>query len=154
MELVISPLHLEKPPWRLRNKLISKMIEPDKTILDIGCGARNFLNYYKPKKYFGIDGMPDVGADLVTDLNEDYNLLVEPGWDYAINSGMLEFVYDPEAFLDKQKHLASEFIFTWHRDKISGRMSFERIEEIIKINYKIVDIQPWGSQRVYRCLPK
>jgi hypothetical protein len=153
MELVISELHLRKPPWRFRNKLISKMIEPNKTIIDIGCGAKNFLDYYDAKKYFGIDGMPDVGADLVTDLNQDFRPLVDSGWDYAINSGMIEFVKDVRVFLDRQKHLANEYIFTWHLDKFSGRMSFERIEDIIKENYEILEMQPWGSQRVYRCKP-
>lgn len=153
MELVISPLHLQKPPWRLRNKLISKMIEPNKTILDIGCGAKNFLKYYEPKKYLGIDGMEGVGADIIANVDEDYHLLLDSGWDYAINSGMLEFVKNPRLFLDKQKTLAAEYIFTWHLDKGSGRMSFERIEDIIKENYTILEIEPWGSQRVYRCCP-
>ena len=145
MELVINELHLEKPPWRFRNKLISKMMEPNKSLLDIGCGAKNLLQYYTPTDYLGLDGMP--GADIVCNLDEDFQKLVTPGWDYAVSSGVLEYVSNPALYLKRQLGLANLYIFTWHPSAIWGRMSFDKIEELIENFYTIIEIQKWGAQK-------
>lgn len=150
MELVINELHLENPPWKLRNKLISKMMEPNKSLLDLGCGAKNLLKYYTPTDYLGLDGMPC--ADIVCNLDEDFQNLVNPGWDYAVSSGVLEYVLNPELYLKRQKGLADKYILTWHPSPLWGRMPFDRIEEVIKKHYKIIDEQPWGAQKVYMCI--
>ena len=153
MELVIGELHLRRPPWAMRNKLIAEHLEKNKSVIDIGCGATNLLKYYKPSKYFGIDGMPMPEVDLVIDLNTDYQTQVPAGWDYAVNSGILEYVKSVDEFLFKQKDLAKEYIFTWYPEKLMGRMSFSRIEDIIQQNYSIQYSVPWGSQKLYKCTP-
>ena len=155
MELVISELHLKKPPWTLRNKLIAEHLEPNKSVIDIGGGAGDILKYYKPNKYCNIDGMPVDNVDIILDLDSDYHLELEEGWDYSINSGILEWVKRVDYFLDKQKNLANNYIFTWHYDHLWGRMSFDRIESIINENYIINDTIPWGGkQKIYKCKAK
>ena len=80
---------------------------------------------------------------------------LEEGWDYSINSGILEWVKRVDYFLDKQKNLANNYIFTWHYDHLWGRMSFGRIESIINENYIINDTIPWGGkQKIYKCKAK
>lgn len=151
MDLSISELHLTKPPWTLRNKLIAEQLDKGKSILDIGGGAGDLKKYYTPSRYLNVDGMPMDQVDLKLDLNEEYQLQIEPGWDYAVNSGILEWVSHVDKFLYKQRSLASEYIFTWHIEPMWGRMSFDSIESIIKDNYTIIDTIPWGSQNIYKC---
>jgi hypothetical protein len=153
MELVISELHLRLPPWRFRNKTIAeKFLEPNKTVLDLGCGAKNLLQYYKPSKYLGIDGMPL--GDIQLDLDKDFHLQIKPGWDYCVNSGILEYVDFPEKFLIKQKTLAKEYIFTWWQGTTHGRMNNDAMQQLIEINYQIIYKEPWGSQMIFKCIPK
>ena len=83
MELVISELHSKNPPWTLRNKLIAEHLEPKQLVIDIGGGAGDILKYYKLSKYCNIDGMPVDNVDIVLDLDPDYHLELEEGWDYS-----------------------------------------------------------------------
>lgn len=153
MELSISELHLKYPPWRLRNKKIAEnFLEPNKSVLDLGCGAKNLLQYYSPSKYLGVDGMPC--ADLIIDLDSNFQDKIKSGWDYCVNSGILEYVKFPEIYLLKQKSLAKEFIFTWWQGEFWGRMNNDSIEKLIKKNYIVVQKEPWGSQMIFKCKPR
>tara|TARA_Y200000002_G_C22684969_1_gene665586 strand:- start:3512 stop:3976 length:465 start_codon:yes stop_codon:yes gene_type:complete len=154
MDLAISEFHLRKPPWRERNKLIAKQLEKNKTVIDIGGGGANLLNYYTPSKYLCIDGMSMPEVDITIDLNSDYQNQVPDGWDYAVNSGILEYIDDVPSFLDKQKKLASKYIFTWFPDKIHGLLGHDWVVPIIEENYTIQNTIPWGIQKVYECDPK
>lgn len=153
MELSISELHLKRPPWRLRNKTIAeRFLEPNKSVLDLGCGAKNLLQYYKPSKYLGVDGMPT--GDLELDLDSDFHLHLESGWDYCVNSGIIEYVYFPEKYLLKQKGLAKEYIFTWWQGRHYGRMNNDSMQKLIEENYEVIYKEPWGAQMIFKCVPK
>lgn len=153
MELSISELHLKLPPWRLRNKTIAEnFLEPNRSVLDLGCGAKNLLKYYKPSEYLGIDGMPT--GDREVDLDGDFHLDLTDGWDYAVNSGIIEYVQFPEQYLIKQKGLAKEFIFTWWQGKGSGRMNNDSMQKLIEETYEVIYKEPWGSQMIFKCVPK
>lgn len=147
MELY-NPIHMISPHWEWRNQLIGNMLMPKKTVIDLGCGARNLLKYYEPAEYLGVDGIPS--ADLILDLDNDFKL---PGhWDYAINSGILEFVIRPDLYLEKIKTIADEYIFSWWRGPGWGRMQFNQLESLISSNYKIIEIREVGLvNKVYRC---
>lgn len=139
-----------QPHWEDRNKLISSMMVPDRTVIDLGCGAKNLLKFYKPTKYLGVDGIPS--ADMILDLNSEFTL--PANWDYAISSGILEFVIRPDLYLDKIKLISNEYFFSWWRGPGWGRMSFESIEALISVNYTIVEIHEMGLvNRIYRCYP-
>ena len=58
---------LQNPHWEHRNRIISEIMLPNKTVIDLGCGAKNLLKFYTPTKYLGVDGIPS--ADLTLDLN-------------------------------------------------------------------------------------
>jgi len=155
MELVISPFQLRKAPWRLRNKLIAEMMEPNKSVLDIGCGAKNLQWYYRSyTDYLGIDGLPIEEVDLVLDLNSEWQTNIEPGWDYAVNSGILEFVDFPDKLLQQQLGLANEYIFTWWQGKGHGRMNNDSMQTVIEQWYNVIDKKPWGPQMVFKCVAK
>ena len=99
MDLCISELHLRRPPWRLRNKVIAENLLPNKSVLDLGGGAANLLKYYSPTDYMCVDGMDMPEVDKKLDLNTDYQKKLPNNWDYAVNSGILEYVYNIELYL-------------------------------------------------------
>jgi len=139
---------LKNPPWEYRNRIISEMMLPNKTVIDLGCGSKNLLKFYTPIKYLGVDGIPS--ADLTIDLNANFTL--PTGWDYAVNSGILEFVIRPDLYLEKIKSISNEYFFSWWRGAGWGRMSFDEIEKLISVNYTITDIREMGLvNRLYKC---
>jgi hypothetical protein len=149
MEL-FNPRHLISPHWNGRNQLIvTEFLEKDKSILDIGCGAKPILKLYKPSSYVGVDGLPI--ADSVIDLNQDF--ILPGGWDYVLCSGIFEHVDFPDRLLKKVKGLGKEYIFTWWTGIGYGRMSHERMELLIQQDYKIIKELPWGPvQKIYKCI--
>jgi hypothetical protein len=143
--------HLSTPHWEDRNKIIAEMMVPNSRVIDLGCGSKNLLKFYKPSEYLGIDGIPS--ADIVLDLNSNFKL--SGGWEYAVNSGILEFVIRPDLYLEKIKNISNEYFFSWWRGSGWGRMSFNSMEELISKNYKILEIKEMGLvNRVYRCKDK
>ena len=147
MELYPLP-YLKNPHWSDRNKIIASMMEPNKSVIDLGCGAKILLNYYNPSKYLGVDGISS--ADLVVDLDSDF--ILPKGWDYVVNSGILEFVIRPDLYLEKIKTIGREYIFSWWRGEGWGRMSFRDMEELISKNYRIADVKEMGLiNKIYRC---
>lgn len=141
--------HLSNPHWQYRNKMIAEMMRPNSTVLDLGCGAKNLLKFYKPSKYLGVDGVAT--ADLVLDLNTDFQL--PSGWDYAVNSGILEFVVRPDLYLEKIKGISNEYFFSWWRGSGWGRLQFDDIEQLISKNYTIIETKEMGLvNKLYRCV--
>jgi cyclopropane fatty-acyl-phospholipid synthase-like methyltransferase len=144
--------HLKNPHWTRRNKLIGEtMMDPGKSVLDLGCGAKDLLKYYKPSDYLGVDIAET--ADLIVDFDKEFEL--PAGWDYVVNSGILEYVDDPDRYLKKISTLGKEYIFSWWQGIGHGRMSKERIkEEFIQKYYDITFETAWGPQLVVKCVKK
>lgn len=149
---IFNPTHLVEPHWNGRNKIIAKdLLEPNKTILDIGCGERPILKFYKPLKYIGVDGIPS--ADIVLDLNTDF--ILPNGWDYVICSGIFEYIDFPDQLMKKLVGLGKEYIFTWWTGLGYGRAPHQVIKKFIEQEYIIIDEKNWGnSQKIYKCIMK
>lgn len=140
---------LSAPTWTGRNKLIAEeLLMPNKTLLDLGCGGKDILKYYTPTKYLGVDGVHT--ADIVLNLEEHFDL--PRGWDYVLNSGILEYLDDLDCYFNKIKPLGSIFIFTWWQGEGWGRMSPEKIKSKIEQNYKINKQLSWGRQKIFYCV--
>lgn len=144
--------HLQNPHWTRRNKLIGESIlSPNKTVLDLGCGAKDLLKYYTPSQYLGVDIVES--ADVTVDLSGEFEL--PSGWDYVVNSGILEYVNDLDKYLKQISTLGNEYIFSWWQGVGHGRMSIDRVKtEFIQKYYNIEYETYWGPQLVVRCTPK
>jgi len=153
MELEISDFQLRRPHWRGRNKLIAGLMEPNKSVIDLGCGAKNLLWYYRnPLRYLGLDGMPIEEVDMVVDLDSDWRDTVEHNWDYSVNSGILEWC-NGRRLLKHQKGIAKEYIFTWWpASRPPVRASFDAFESWVEEDYIINEVHDWGPQKVYKCV--
>jgi hypothetical protein len=146
---IFAKKHLITPYWTARNKLIStEFLEPNKTVIDFGCGERDLLKYYSSSKYLGIDVIDS--ADIILNLNSRYTL--DPGWDYAVNSGILEFLDNFENHFLNLKGLATEYIFTWWSGYGYGNLPHSKFEKILSKYYRIDKEINWGPvQKLYKC---
>jgi len=141
---------LDSPHWTLRNRTISLLLSPNKSLLDLGCGSKDILKYYKPSRYLGIDIVPQ--ADLILDLNKNIN--IEKNWDYVVCSGILEYLEDPFDFIKKINTLGNNFIFTWYHGVGTGRPNNSIMKNFILLNYNLIKEIDWGSQKIFQCFPK
>lgn len=144
---------LNNPYWRKRNeKIANELMIPNRSVLDLGCGAKNLLNYYTPSQYFGVDGGAKE-ADMILDLDTDF--VLPAGWDYVVNSGILEYLFDIDAYLKKIQHLGNEYIFTWWQGEGWGRAPAEMIKTELIEKYYVVNVElVWGNQKIWKCVPK
>jgi hypothetical protein len=98
--------HSNNPPWLSRNTFVAPLLAPNSTIVDYGCGNKEFLNYYLPSEYLGIDKNPN--ANIVADL-ETY-IPDSKVYDYGLVLGVLEYLNRPFEFIKKIKPTANCFI--------------------------------------------
>lgn len=146
---LFDPKKLINPTWTKRNQLIAQNLPPGKSVLDLGCGEKDFLRYYHPSKYCGVDGLPS--ADIILNLNDSIDLL-RGGWDIVLNSGILEYLNSIPSYLEKIHHLGEEFIFTWWPKKNTGRMSqIEFIELLCDKGYMVNNTLSWFDTQIYFC---
>lgn len=144
---------LNNPYWRKRNeKIANELMIPNRSVLDLGCGAKNLLNYYTPSSYLGVDGGAKE-ADMILDLDTDF--VLPTGWNYVVNSGILEYLFDIDRYLKKIKSLGNEYIFTWWSGECWGRPPPEKIKNELIEKYYIINVElDWGNQKIWKCLPK
>lgn len=95
-----------KNPWSDRWEFVKKYIPSGVSVLDIGCGNKEALDYIKPSKYIGIDLCDS--ADIVADLNKPITL--NDKFDIALLLGVLEYVDDPEFTLTNIVNNSDSFI--------------------------------------------
>jgi SAM-dependent methyltransferase len=82
---------------------ISKFINPEKTILDYGCGEGRFAKHFNPENYRGMDIIPEV-LQAARDKNPGYIFqLIENGPQGYFESGMLITVFQCIPFEDKAR---------------------------------------------------
>lgn len=86
--------------WKIRIRKMSEFIEPDCSVVDLGCG-RMWLKNYLPQtvKYFPVD-YKYRGADCIV---QDFNQLQYPDVDAdtAFVSGCLEYIDEPRWFVSE-----------------------------------------------------
>jgi hypothetical protein len=157
MKYIKTPASITKPGWSKRNKKIATFIEHDKSVLDLGCGARDLLKYITPSRYTGIDYNSEY-ADLTINFNQHFTL--PPGlWNYVIVSGVLEYLHDANHFLKQIKNAGETYIITmwWRYKNIENPAqlpSFYDYGRIIEDNFTIVDTSKWKNHTIYICKDK
>jgi hypothetical protein len=90
----------EDPLWDERNRIIAGLIPENSSVLDLGSGAQTLRKHLKP----GCDYQPcDIIQNSPNVLFCDFNAGIYPAvtmsYDYAVCSGVLEYIRRPQEFL-------------------------------------------------------
>ena len=160
-EKIIS--YTYKNVWRVRNKEITKLIKGfNGSVLDLGCGDKDILNYFVPRKgvhvtkYVGLDRVDT--ADIVTDFNKEIVPLKDE-YDLGLAIGLLEYLENPMEVLKAYKPYAKRWIIlthhstkghkglkqTWHH-----RFTPDDIVEFKKV-FKVVHMDRHKTNLIWNC---
>ena len=140
------------PSWLDRNIFIASLLKDNASIIDYGCGSKEFLNYYSPSEYLGIDQNPN--ADIIADL-ESY-IPTNKQYDYGLILGVLEYLKSPFEFVEKVKHTADCFIilaFIKSSKKPEWTNHFTEDELLLKLklSFDNVEVTQHNRYRIFTC---
>jgi Methionine biosynthesis protein MetW len=104
----------EAPPWDGRNQMIAGLIPGGSSVLDLGSGAQTLRQYLKPGcRYQPCDVVKSSADVLLCDFNRGLYPQVEEPFDYAVCSGVFEYVRAPERFLTRVVALGNQAILSY-----------------------------------------
>jgi hypothetical protein len=152
MNYVETPRSTLDPPWSERNKVIGSYIDMNTNVLDLGCGHKDLLKYIKPKKYIGIDFNDQ--ADIKINFNLEFSLPRDE-WNFIVCSGLLEYLNDVPAFINKIKKTSNKYIITyWSKNeqlrKPNGleKFSVSDFLDLINQHFIIIEKNSWNNHQI------
>lgn len=158
MNYVKTPRSTKNPSWSNRNLEISKRIDTNMSILDLGCGSKDLLNYVTPSYYIGIDFNDE--ADIKVNFNEDFSLPPKK-FDYTVCSGLLEYLIDIDLFLSRIKNSADTYIISYWSKHSSIRdqaklteFTIENFKNSINAHFELIEQFEWKSHLIFVCKNK
>jgi polysaccharide pyruvyl transferase WcaK-like protein/glycosyltransferase involved in cell wall biosynthesis len=90
----------EDPLWDERNRIIAGLIPENSSVLDLGSGAQTLRKHLKPGcEYQPCDIIQNSSNVLFCDFNAGIYPAVTMSYDYAVCSGVLEYIRRPQEFL-------------------------------------------------------
>jgi len=103
----------EKPHWDERNRMIAALITPGSAVVDVGAGAMTLRDHVHCGVYVPVDCVPTSPEVVLADFNEGLYPNLSGQFDYAVLSGLLEHIDDPEAALRVCSTWATYTIFSY-----------------------------------------
>lgn len=103
------------PSWDARNQIIAAMIPPNSSVVDLGCGARTLQRHLNTGcVYMPFDVVPGDSSVTYCDFNRGvFPRLASPA-DFAICSGVLEYMWNPRDFLQKIAPLGRKICLSYN----------------------------------------
>lgn len=152
MTYVPTPASVVNPSWTGRNASISRHIPDHSSVLDMGCGGKDLLNYITPDRYVGID-YTDTHADVIMDFNQPFQ--IDGGWDYLVCSGVLEYLKDVEMFLESIRGKSQFYIFTmWKRHYTldnPNQLEYQAYVDLISARFTVIVEDSWKKHTIFKC---
>ena len=91
--------------WEDRNKFLENFNVSGKTVIGFGCGDQNIRKYFQFKNYLGID---KENADVNIDFDKQF--IIPTTAELGLVLGVLEYLENPDFFLQKVKNTCDRFI--------------------------------------------
>ena len=98
---------MTEPVWSERNRFLKDYQIDNLNVLDFGCGDKSICNYFDFKSYVGFDR--EATSDIQLNFNDVTFEIHETG-DLGLVLGVLEYLDDPNNFLNRIKHSCNRFI--------------------------------------------
>ena len=105
----------EMPSWDARNRLIASIIPPMASALDIGAGAQTLRRHLRePSRYTPCDLVQSTPDTILCDFNNGRIPSGLPVHDFAICSGVLEYIRTPSTFLRFLREHGKQVILSYN----------------------------------------
>ena len=118
-----DPLDADGALDHSRSIFTAKFVNPNSSVLDVGCGAMALQNYLPDGcSYTPCDLLDRGNGCIVADLNKGE--FPTGSYDYIIFQGVLEYVYDVPAILKKTRQVAANLLLDYtsvHVDEVIKR---------------------------------
>lgn len=162
MEEIIDPTKeryfFQDIHWHARAELVAKYIKSNTTILDLGGGNQDILQYIAPKKYISVDKFPVTSETIECNFNEEPLPDFEYNFDYILCQGLIEYLIKPFDFLNDIHKYGDTLVITYYPKDIrifKNYFEFHSFEQMLyKSGWRIQNItQMLGTpnQRIYFC---
>jgi hypothetical protein len=103
------------PHWDGRNEIIAKLIPPESSVLDLGCGPQTLRRHLHTScKYQPCDVIQSTPDVILCDFNAGIYPQVNERYDYVICSGVFEYIRNPAEFLKKNSRLGNVTILSYN----------------------------------------
>ena len=96
-----------KDRWSERNSTVAEYIPAGSSILDLGCGDKDILNYVECSDYWGVDLCKY--ADQIHDFDDEL-LTWDRKWDIGLLLGVIYYPHHTDRFLSHYKQFADKWI--------------------------------------------
>jgi len=104
----------ETPSWDERNQLIASLIPPGSSVLDIGAGAMTLSRYLaRDTHYTPMDTVAASQQTVAVDFNACQIPELSWSYDFAVCSGVLEYILPVHLFLDTVARWAHTIILSY-----------------------------------------
>ncbi len=151
--------------WNERTLKLFSFIKECKSLIEFGAGNGILGNYLSDHdiKYQPVDVIKRSPEFLVCDLNVNPIQISIEGYDVALFSGVLEYVYDIDLLMKQLSTSINQVVLSYacrdtsNQDRfINGWLSDFSSQELEKIfshyNYKIVNKEYWKDQMLYNLI--
>jgi len=128
-----------KVAWTERTKQAAKFIPADTSVIDLGGGLGEFYKYLKGKSYYlALDQKEWTEFTVKCDFNKD-ELPAYPPFQFIVCLGTLEYIENPEKFLNDIRKYSDKLVITYRENSNGGmdrksNLNYEELEKLLEKN--------------------
>ena len=131
----------EIPSWDARNRLIAGIVPPGSSVLDIGAGAQTLRRHLRETSFYTpCDLVQSTSDTILCDFNNGLIPTGLPRHDFAICSGVLEYIRTPAPFLKLLREHGRQVILSYNvrlpEDSLVDRLANDWVN-----NYNAAEIR-------------
>ena len=154
----------EHPHWDERNRVIAALIEPGSSVVDVGAGNMTLRDLAPVAVYVPVDCVASCPETVIADFNEGVIPHLVGQFDYAVLSGLLEHIDDPETALRAASSWATYTIFSYcitetvppgpMREDFRNHLSaLDVLQMLARLGLTCWMPTTWSGQAIFMCWP-